>query len=127
MKTIFIMSLLILTSLVGCTHSNQKQAPMGSQKQLPMGAPLNDSWSTFKKPAADECFIACYTEQNKHYVVAGYYLTKGKYEGRICHPVNFTGELSRKDSIYSIQCSSLPNCKRNICWAGGDTGGFVGY
>ncbi len=118
MKAILKTSLLILLLLTGCANS--------VPKDLLMGSPLNDSWNTFKEPNVDECSIACYTEQNRRYVVTGYYLTKGKYKGRICHPDNFTGELSRKDSIYSIKCLSLPNCKTNICWAGGDTGGFVG-
>lgn len=118
MKAILKISLLILAILAACTHSNHKQ--------LPMGKALSKSQDTFKAPAAGQCSIACYTEKDGQYSVAGYYLNKGKYEGRICRPDNFAGDISSKDSTYSKKCASLPNCKTNICWAGGDTGGFIG-
>ncbi len=75
----------------------------------------------------EQCAIACYTNLNNEYAVAGYYATDGKYTGRVCRPGGFMGDISPKNSTYSQKCSvEVEYCKTNICWAGGDTGGFYG-
>ncbi len=76
-----------------------------------------------------QCVIACYTKIYNQIVIAGYYATKGFYNGRICWPNGFSGDISPITSIYSNICNegSLPNCRNHECWAGGDTGGFYRY
>ncbi len=72
----------------------------------------------------DEVVIACYThDEDGEIVVAGYYTTKGYYEdGRIARPDGYRGDISKKDSKYSIMAQKV--CNLEDCWAGGDTGGF---
>jgi hypothetical protein len=71
----------------------------------------------------DECVIACYTNTDDTISITGYYLSEGHWQGRICHPDDFAGDISVPTSKYSIECGTLPN-KNQASWAGGDTGGF---
>lgn len=70
----------------------------------------------------NEVMIACYTHDGDEIVVAGYYKTKGYYEGRIARPDGYTGDISLPTSKYSKRAKKV--CGLQDCWAGGDTGGF---
>ena len=70
----------------------------------------------------DEVMIACYAHQEGQIMVVGYYKTKGYYEGRIAYPDGFRGDISVSDCVYSLKAKEV--CKRDDCWAGGDTGDF---
>lgn len=73
----------------------------------------------------DRCIIACYRQDGSEIKVAGYYTSKGFYEGRVCKPDGFSGDISPISSKYSKKCNKkLSNCADKKCWAGGDTGGF---
>ena len=94
---------------------------------LVVKADAKSGFSTALPKLKEQCAVACYTDINNQYVVAGYYATDGIYTGRICRPDGFMGDISPKDSTYSAKCSStVEYCKTNVCWAGGDTGGFYG-
>jgi hypothetical protein len=82
------------------------------------------------------CYVAAYsrTQRNSVYSVGdGIYVmgqvrVPGRYEGRICQPVGYEGQdISRLDYFKDLFEQTLPDaCRKRICWAGGDTGGFVG-
>lgn len=73
----------------------------------------------------NKCVVACYKEEFHHrIVIAGYYVVNGVYNGNICYPENFYGDISPINSHYSRKCRELPNCRDGRCWAGGDTGGY---
>lgn len=82
------------------------------------------------------CYVAAYsrTQRNSVYSVGGgiYVMGQvrvpGRYEGRICQPAGYEGQdISRLDYFKDLFEQTLPDaCSKRICWAGGDTGGFVG-
>jgi hypothetical protein len=82
------------------------------------------------------CYIACYShraEASAYPVggdtyVHGLVRVAGHYEGRICLPTGHeTADISVPTSPFSAQCTAvIPSC-RGGCWAGGDTGGFLGH
>lgn len=82
------------------------------------------------------CYIAAYSREqtNSAYSVGGgiYVMGQvrvpGRYEGRICQPQGYEGQdISGLDYFKELFEQKLPNaCQNRQCWAGGDTGGFVG-
>ena len=82
------------------------------------------------------CYVACYArraEASAYTVgddiyVHGLVRVPGRYEGRICRPTGHeTADISVPTSPFAAQCAAaIPSC-RGGCWAGGDTGGFLGH
>jgi hypothetical protein len=82
------------------------------------------------------CYIAAYSHNKRNSVysvgdgifVMGQVRVPGTYEGRICQPEGYEGEdISRLDEFKDLFDQELPHaCRDRSCWAGGDTGGFVG-
>lgn len=82
------------------------------------------------------CYVACYArrEAGAAYSVGGGIFVHGlvrvpgRYEGRICLPTGHeTADISVPTSPFGAQCAAaIPSC-RGGCWAGGDTGGFLGH
>ena len=79
--------------------------------------------------------IACYShfQEGSSYSIGGNIYVmgiidgiKGRYIGRIFHPERAADKDISKDPEFSAQCNArFPACKGQ-CWAGGDTGGFLG-
>ena len=81
------------------------------------------------------CYIACYSHQETDSIysvsndihVMAQIRVPGKYNNRICEPTLFTGNDISKSKAFSDICSSkIKACKNTHCWAGGDTGGWLG-
>lgn len=79
------------------------------------------------------CYIACYSHQSGVYAVSsdisviGQIRVKGEYNERICQPDSYKGKDISTVDKFKILCSEkFKPCKHNKCWAGGDTGGWLG-
>ncbi|MEH1800134.1 MAG: hypothetical protein V7L13_13395 [Nostoc sp.] len=82
------------------------------------------------------CYIAAYSHQKEmsassvggDIYVMGQVRVPGHYEGRICQPKGYEGQdISSLDYFKELFDQKLPKvCINKSCWAGGDTGGFVG-
>ncbi|WP_445632592.1 hypothetical protein NSTC745_04140 [Nostoc sp. DSM 114161] len=82
------------------------------------------------------CYIAAYSHQREmsarsvggDIYVMGQVRVPGHYEGRICQPKGYEGkDISSLDYFKELFDQKLPKvCINKSCWAGGDTGGFVG-
>ncbi|WP_454782359.1 hypothetical protein [Legionella sp. WA2022007384] len=79
------------------------------------------------------CYIACYSHKPGVYPVAadiyvmGQIRIWGEYVAGICQPHGYKGMDISQVSKFKFLCSEKFNaCKNNICWAGGDTGGWFG-
>jgi hypothetical protein len=81
------------------------------------------------------CYIACYSRDAKHsaYGVGGNIYANGIirvngiYVSRICQPQGyFFKDISKIDYFSKLCQKRIASCKSGHCWAGGDTGGFVG-
>ncbi|MCX7117779.1 MAG: hypothetical protein NTW94_07785 [Legionellales bacterium] len=81
------------------------------------------------------CYIACYSHQKENAVysvdegvyVVGQVRVAGKYSGRVCEPTNFAGKDITNDPTFKALCTEkVAACAGNLCWAGGDTGGWFG-
>ncbi|ELR99180.1 toll/interleukin-1 receptor domain-containing protein [Gloeocapsa sp. PCC 73106] len=82
------------------------------------------------------CYVACYshTKEGSQYSVGGniYVMgqirVEGRYEGRICKPKGYeTADISAEPKFKELCAEKLPEvCQDDSCWAGGDTGGFLG-
>jgi hypothetical protein len=80
-------------------------------------------------------YVACYTHamaQGAYRVspdiaVAGLVRMPGAYSGRVLRPRGYeTADISALDQFKTICGQALAACRDGSCWAGGDTGGFVG-
>jgi hypothetical protein len=80
-------------------------------------------------------YVACYTHDLTHgayrvapdIAVAGLVRLKGIYQGRIFQPDDYRDQdISALARFKAICGRALKACRGNRCWAGGDTGGFVG-
>jgi hypothetical protein len=97
------------------------------------GAPVPTD-STFR--GAPGCYVACYAHRAEgaaysvggDIYVHGLVRVPGRYSGRVCRPTGHEGaDISVPSSPFSRQCAEvIPSCRAG-CWAGGDTGGFLGY
>lgn len=84
----------------------------------------------------DGCYIACYTRNpyaEVYPVGGGIYVTaqlrvQGHYIGRICHPTGYEHQdISAMDYFKRLCYQQFPRkCQGYSCWAGGDTGGWLG-
>ncbi len=81
------------------------------------------------------CYIACYSHQEQNSVfpvgdqiyVMGQVRIAGKYAVRNCEPTNFAGkDISANDIFKAICNEKIKACEGAHCWAGGDTGGWLG-
>lgn len=84
---------------------------------------------------APGCYVACYSHQRENAVysvgdniyVMGQVRVAGKYTGRVCEPINFSGKDISANAFFKAMCTEkIEACKPNHCWAGGDTGGWFG-
>ncbi len=92
---------------------------------------INRSYSSI-----DGCYLACYSKSAKgssypvgsDIFVMGQFRIKGVYEGRVCRPQGIAREVNLADeSRFKKLCTQyLPACAGDICWVGGDTGGWYG-
>jgi hypothetical protein len=84
----------------------------------------------------DGCYLACYSKSargssysiSSDIFVMGQFRSKGVYEGRICRPQGIAQEVNvAEESRFKKLCTQyLPACAGDICWVGGDTGGWYG-
>ena len=81
------------------------------------------------------CYIACYSHQKdnaaysvgENTYVMGQVRIAGRYNARICEPINFEGKDISGDVIFKTMCKEkITSCGNGQCWAGGDTGGWFG-
>jgi hypothetical protein len=100
--------------------------PGGTGRVLPI-------WNAYRGP--DGGYIACYSHDLAHaaYRVApdigviGMVRLRGTYDGRIFQPLDYRDrDISALPRIQAICRRALKSCRGKSCWAGGDTGGFVG-
>ncbi|WP_414519809.1 hypothetical protein [Nostoc sp. PCC 9305] len=98
---------------------------------LPKTFPL-PTVSDFK--GSPGCYIAAYSRQkighpvgNNVYVV-GQVRVRGHYEGKNCEPKGYEGKkIDSLDDFKKFFDQKLPQtCKNKNCWAGKETGGFLG-
>ena len=84
----------------------------------------------------DGCYIACYSnspEQAAYAItedifVMGQLRVQGSYEGRICRPLGIDPDvdLAGVETIKAACNENIPACAGDLCWGGGDTGGWYG-
>lgn len=81
------------------------------------------------------CYVACYARRAEGAAysvgdgifVHGLVRVSGRYGGRVCRPENYeTADISAAPVFAQICQSAVPSCAAGGCWAGGDTGGFLG-
>lgn len=75
------------------------------------------------------CYLAAYSRPNGDEIEAiGQVRVPGRYEGRICQPTEYEGQDVSAESVFSeLFEQHFPQaCSDGRCWAGGDTGGFLG-
>jgi hypothetical protein len=90
----------------------------------------------FRLPTVNEftespgCYLAAYTREpgGEGIDVVGQVRVAGAYEGRICQPAGYEGrDISAEKVFRELFERHFPQvCSGGRCWAGGDTGGFVG-
>jgi hypothetical protein len=80
-------------------------------------------------------YVACYSHDlavsayrvSPDISVIGLVRLKGLYQGRIFRPQGYeTADISALSRFKAICRRAFPVCRGDRCWAGGDTGGFVG-
>jgi hypothetical protein len=90
-------------------------------------------WNRYGGP--DGGYVACYTHdiaQGAYRVapdiaVVGLVRLQGIYQGRIFQPDGYRDrDISALARFKAICGRALKACRGDSCWAGGDTGGFVG-
>lgn len=90
--------------------------------------PVNNDYK--KNPG---CYIACYSHESKNSIYAvsdnifvhGFIRVPGNYTNRICVPNNYEGQDISAAPFFKALCNAkIKTC--HDCWAGGDTGGFLG-
>ncbi|MFJ1267744.1 hypothetical protein ACD661_04115 [Legionella lytica] len=79
------------------------------------------------------CYIACYSHSPGFYMVSprisvmGQIRVRGKYMIRICKPEGYQNmDISKSDQLKGLCTEKIKGCSNNLCWAGGDTGGWFG-
>ncbi|MDR3501816.1 MAG: hypothetical protein P4L79_04460 [Legionella sp.] len=79
------------------------------------------------------CYIACYSHSPGLYMVSptisvmGQVRVRGKYMIRICKPEGYQNmDISKSDQLKGLCTEKIKGCSNNLCWAGGDTGGWFG-
>ncbi len=79
------------------------------------------------------CYIACYSHSPGLYMVSptisvmGQIRVRGKYMIRICKPEGYQNmDISKSDQLKGLCAEKIKGCSNNLCWAGGDTGGWFG-
>ncbi|MGD1941624.1 MAG: hypothetical protein ACFB0G_09950 [Leptolyngbyaceae cyanobacterium] len=126
-----VISLLISTGLLSACMSNQASNPneviLPADFQVPT---VNDF------TGAPGCYIAAYSQDAQQGVYAvgeGVYLmgqlrVPGTYQGSICQPTGYEDQDISAENIFKelFDEKLSPACSNRSCWAGGDTGGFVG-
>ena len=81
------------------------------------------------------CYVACYSHQGSDSVymvsdntyVLGQVRIAGKYSNNKCEPINFsTKDIGADDGFKKLCTEQISACAQNKCWAGGDTGAWLG-
>lgn len=80
------------------------------------------------------CYIACYSHKSKHAVypvdsdtyVMGQIRVAGEYQGYNCVPKHFKGKDIGSEIRFKRLCKKKIRACGKHCWAGGDTGGWLG-
>jgi hypothetical protein len=90
-------------------------------------------WNRYGGPGGG--YVACYTHDlaqgayrvGSDIAVVGLVRLKGIYQGRIFRPDGYRDQdISALARFKAICGRALKACRGDRCWAGGDTGGFVG-
>lgn len=81
------------------------------------------------------CYIACYSHDaingvysvGNNIYVNGQIRVSGKYYGRICIPAGYLNrDISKATTFKQLCTNKIKSCGTADCWAGGDTGGWLG-
>ncbi len=81
------------------------------------------------------CYIACYSHNaingvysvGNNIYINGQVRVSGKYNGRICEPAGYLNrDISKATTIKQLCTNKIKSCGTGDCWAGGDTGGWMG-
>jgi len=80
------------------------------------------------------CYVACYSrsaigsafEQSSGIYVNGFVRVRGHYQDGLCQPKGYVNQDISKISYFKENCARyIKSCRKNRCWAGGDTLGFL--